>query len=161
MVLMILLLTGFGLLTSQESRYAAVSRTAEVTQAKALALAGLEDCRLKLQNDVRFPPNLGPKQVYFAYAETLDIPGPPVIRGNYQIIMDMTHYTQQDPANPTIVNPYQVIQITAIGTIGDPLRPTAQYRIKAEVDMSEVVRGTNNPNPEFCKFTHIEDESSI
>ena len=151
LILSVLLIAGFGLLTSQEARYAAVGRSAEIAQAKAMAMAGLEDCRLKIQNDMNFPPEMGPGQTSFSYKESLPLPTVPATLANYQVLIDTSH----------AIPPYLVIVVTSIGSMGPDNRPTAQYSLKAEIDISEVIRGSATPNPKYCKFTHIEDESSI
>jgi len=145
----VLLLLGFGLLGSQAARFRGVTRAAESAQARGLAMAGLEDARAKLENDVSFPPApSGEGQFLFTYSERLDLPG---TMGSYTVIVDRTH---EGP-------PYQVLHVTAIGSLGRLDLPTAQHTLKAELDLSPVVRGTANPNPRFFRYTHIQDESSL
>jgi Tfp pilus assembly protein PilX len=151
LILTVLLVAGFGLLTSQEARYAAVGRSAEIAQARAMAMAGLEDCRLKIQNDASFPPEMGPGQTVFSYKESMPIPTVPPTLANYQVLVDTSH----------AIPPYLVLVVTSIGSLGPDNRPTAQYSLKAEVDISEFIRGSSTPNPKYCKYTHIEDESSL
>ena len=149
LAVVVLLLLGFGLLGSQAARFRGTPRAAESAQARALAMAGLEDARAKLENDVSFPPApAGEGQDVFSYSERMDLPG---TLGSYTVILDRSH---EGP-------PYQVLHITAIGSLGRPDLPTAQHTLKAELDLSPVVRGTSNPNPRFFRFTHLEDESSL
>jgi hypothetical protein len=75
----------------------------------------------------------------------------PATLANYQVLIDTSH----------AIPPYLVVVVTSIGSLGPDNRPTAQYSLKAEIDISEVIRGSATPNPKYCKFTHIQDESSI
>lgn len=145
----VLLLLGFGLLGSQAARFRGVTRAAESAQARALAMAGLEDARTKLENDVSFPPApAGVGQNVFSYSERMDLPG---TMGSYTVIIDRSYEGL----------PYQVLHITAIGSLGRLDIPTAQHTLKAELDLSPTVRGTSNPNPRFFRFTHVQDESAL
>lgn len=145
----VLLLLGFGLVGSQAARFRGVTRAAESAQARALALAGLEDARAKLENDVSFPPApAGAGQNIFSYSERMDLPG---TAGSYTVIIDRTHEGL----------PFQVLHITAIGSLGRFDIPTAQHTLRAELDLSLTVRGTSTDNPRFFRYTHIQDESSL
>jgi hypothetical protein len=141
MVGVILLLLGMGFVGSQADRYRGVQRSAESAQARSLAVAGLEDARLKIQNDVLFPPPMAAGQTTFSYGERLDVGSPP-IAGSYSVLIE-TAYN---------VDPYYVLSITSIGSLGDPNQPTAQYRITAEMDM--------RPGPRYCHYHHWEDETA-
>lgn len=145
-----LLLLGMGFLGSQAARYKGARRAAQSAQAKGLALGGLEECRVKLERDVNFPPPpSGPNQFLFTYSERLDFPdGTP---GSYTVIIDRTY---EQP-------PYQVWTVTSIGSVGPPDTPIAQYTLKAELDVAEQVRGAATPNPNLFHYTHIEDQSSL
>lgn len=146
----VLLLLGMGFLGSQADRYKAARRAAQSAQARALALAGLEDARAKLENDLNFPPPpSGPDQNEFSYSERLDFPdGTP---GSYSVLINSTWQDE----------PYRVLVVTSTGSVGPPDIPLAQYTLRAELDLSEFVRGTSNPNPSFFRYTHIEDKSSL
>ncbi len=145
-----LLLLGMGFLGSQAARHRASKRSAEMAQARALALAGLEDARAKLENDLRFPPPpSGPSQNEFSYSEKLPLPDG--TDGTYSVLIDRSYEGA----------PWEVLEVTSTGSIGPPETPTAQYSFKAELDVATFVRGTANPNPELFNYTHIEDMSSL
>lgn len=153
MLTIILLLVGMGLLGSQASRYEAARQASFSSQARQLALAGLEDARVKMELDINFPPPQGPGQFLFSYSEFLDLPYPTPVTGSYSVTVDSTY--AQDPAAGLYYT------ITSVGSLGPPIAPTAQYRLTAEL--------SNNPNPipavphgiqsqRFFRYTHIQDE---
>lgn len=137
----VLLLLGMGFISSQADRYGGVKRAAETAQARALAIAGLEDARVKIQNDIQFPPPMAAGQTTFSYGEVLDLGDPPIL-GHYNVVIE-TAYNQ----DPTFV-----LLVTSTGSIGDPNAPDAQYRIRAEMDM--------NPAGRYCHFSHWEDDGA-
>ena len=150
MVTVVLLLIGMGLLGSQSSRYEAAKQSSYISQARQLALAGLEDARMKLELDINFPPPPGPEQTAFSYSETL-ITTP--YQGTYSVLVDMTYAT--DTASYIVIN--------SVGTVGSPTEPTAQYRLRAELDnmTTPAVRPANVDGlvkDRFFRFTHIQDE---
>lgn len=154
MVCLVLLLVGMGLLGSQASRYEAAKQTTYISQARQLALAGLEDARIKLEMDINFPPPQGPGQELFSYSEILV--DDPEKAGSYTVVVDMTYATD--------TNTGHYIAVTSIGTVGPPIKPIAQYRLRAEIDnlynkptpSRPPVGGLNTDR--FFRYTHIEDE---
>lgn len=151
LVAVILLLVGMGLVGSQSSRYEAAKQFSYTAQARQLALAGLEDARVKLEMDLNFPPEPGPGQEAFSYSEQL-YPGPPNV-GTYSVVVDMTY--SLDPNSAYIV-------VTSVGTLGPPIKPISQYRFRAEIDnrlspARPPASSGINPN-RFFRYTHIEDE---
>ena len=144
LISVVLLLLGKGFLGSQADRYRGVKRAGETTQARALAMAGLEDARLKIQNDLRFPPPMAAGQSTFSYGETLQVGDPPQrLDGNYAVVIETAYRND--------VN-FEVLLITSTGSLGDPNSPTAQYQIKAEMSMKA--------GPTFCHYTHLEDQTA-
>lgn len=152
LVCIILLLMGMGLLSSQASRYSSSLRSAESSQARQLALAGLEDARIKLELDQQFPPPPAPGQPVFSYSEQVQIPATPApVNGTYTVTIDQTY----KPA------PDEVLLITSIGAVGPIEQPIAQYRLTAELDLKEGGRPTNGqgiPQNRHFRYTHIQDE---
>jgi hypothetical protein len=150
LVAVILLLVGMGLLGSQASRYDAAKQFSYTAQARQLALAGLEDARVKLEMDLNFPPEPGPGQEAFSYSETL-FKGPPN-DGTYTVTVDFAYANDPNSA---------YIAVTSVGTLGDPIKPIAQYRFRAEIDNKLGGRpaGPSGINANrFFRYTHIEDE---
>lgn len=161
MICIILLLVGMGLLGSQASRYEAAIQSTYISQARQLALAGLEDARAKLELDIDFPPRQGPGQFIFSYSETLvDDPTPSKTKlGTYSVAVDMTYAT--DLINPATTTGKYII-VTSVGTVGPTIHPISQYRFRAEID--NLIPPASRPNVtglntnRFFRYTHIEDE---
>lgn len=179
LICVVMLLIGMGLVGSEASRYSSASLAAESVQARELALAGLEDARIKMELDPNFPPapENGPSQaVYaagpndtqplFSYSEGMTIPGLKAVPGSYEITIDSSNATPEywdeelitafDPAGPR-----QVVIITSVGTVGTSLKVLAQYRMRAELDVSLYTRQApyTNANPHYFRFTHVEDDN--
>jgi Tfp pilus assembly protein PilX len=151
MITVILLLLGMGLLGSQSSRYEASKQSVYTSQARQLALAGLEDARIKLELDVNFPPPPGPGQVRFSYSESLELPYDPPVAGTYTVTVDMTH---ADDTGAYIV-------VTSVGSVGRPTEPVGQYRLRGEIDNQFSGRPNNSHGIQrnrFFRYTHIQDE---
>jgi len=145
----VLLLLGMGFMGAQADRYRAVLRSAESAQARALCLAGLEDARMKLQNDIVFPPPMGIGQTTYSYSEPMTV-GADNVPGAYSVVVE-TAYN---------VDPYWVVEITSIGSLGPPSTPIAQYQMKAELDMYPASQPPT-PSRRAGHFHHLEDESSL
>ena len=96
LIIIILMLIGMGFLGSQAARYRAALRSAESSQARQLALAGLEDARIKMELDENFPPKGALNQDTFSYSEKLTITSTPSVNGTYTVIINATFAT--DPA---------------------------------------------------------------
>lgn len=158
MICIILLLIGMGMLGSQASRYEAARQTTYISQARQLALAGLEDARVKLEMDVNFPPPRGPNQELFSYSERLVDDTDARRWGTYTVLVDMT-YATDILFPPTATGRY--IAVTSVGTVGPTTKPIAQYRLRAEIDnqftpLRPAVAGLTTAR--FFRYTHIEDE---
>lgn len=159
MVCIVLLLVGMGLLGSQASRYEAARQSTYISQARQLALAGLEDARVKLEMDINFPPPPGPQQDLFSYSETLVTAPDPNHWGTYTVVVDMTYATDILYPPPTVATGHY-IAVTSVGTVGPTVKPIAQYRLRAEIDNQvsgrPAVAGLTTDR--FFRYTHIEDE---
>ena len=145
----VLLLLGMGFVGSQADRYRGVKHSADTAKARSLAVAGLEDARVKIQNDIRFPPPMAQGQTTFSYGESLDIGAAPQ-PGNYAVVIETAYNV--DPVPPLVPPIPHVLVITSTGSVGDPNNPTAQYQIKAEMDMSA--------GPRHCHYSHWEDQTA-
>jgi Tfp pilus assembly protein PilX len=148
MILIVLVLLGMGFLGSQANRYRSVISAAQAAQARQLAMAGLEDARIKMQNDLDFPPPpAGPDQTSFSYCENMTLgPVGQQLQGNYQVIINTAYAT----------DPYWVFEVQSVGSLGDPLAPSAQYVLTGEIDVDPSRVGVD-----YCRFTHISDDSSL
>lgn len=152
MICTVLLLIGMGLLGSQSSRYEAAKQSTYISQARQLALAGLEDARLKLEMDLNFPPPPGPEQDTFSYSEVLQT-DPATYQGTYSVVIDTTYANDVSESN--------YITVTSVGTVGPPIQPIAQYRMRAEIDNLTTGRPGNLQGIQenrFFRYTHIQDE---
>lgn len=144
MLTTILLLLGMGFISSQATAYAGNKQAALASQARQLALAGLEDARVKLELDIDFPPPPGPGQALFSYSELLPLPtSPPNNQGSYLVIVDSSEAS-------TGAKEYR---LTAVGSVGPPREPIAQYRIEAAID-----NDSSHPQPKFFHYKRFVDE---
>ena len=164
LIIIILMLVGMGYLGSQASRYRAALRAAESSQARQLALAGLEDARIKMELDENFPPKAAVNQDLFSYSEKLTINSAPPVNGTYMVVINSTYAT--DPA--------AVVYVTSVGTVGTPEAPISQYHLKAELDFRDATAATtyetfgparaSGPGAinatRFFRYTHIQDEET-
>ena len=164
LIIVILMLVGMGFLGSQVARYRAALRAAESSQARQLALSGLEDARIKMELDENFPPKGAVNQDIFSYSEKLTINSVPPVNGTYTVVINSTY----------AVDPAAVIFVTAIGTVGAPESPISQYRLKAELDFRDTgaavyyeTYGPARPGApaginatRFFRYTRVEDEET-
>ncbi|MFN8608948.1 MAG: hypothetical protein U0931_15550 [Vulcanimicrobiota bacterium] len=123
LLLAVLLVTGLAFLGSCVLENQASAAAIYSQQALALAEAGMEDARLKLQKDLLFPPG-SEDQMIFSYVEELPSPVS-ALAGSYQVTIDKSH---RDP-------PYQVIVVTACGYLGPRDRPLGRRKLSAEYDL--------------------------
>ncbi len=149
MIGVIFLVTGLGIMSAQASRYAASAVIAEGLQAKNAALSGLEDVRVKLAKDVKFPPRKSKDrgQSKFAYSENLLVdPDRPV---SYSVVID--YELEREVNVPNRWAPYRWggYRITVSGYVGPRNSPIAQAMVYAEYDINT------------GQFIRLEDRSSL
>ena len=132
----LLLVVGTANLLEHRARYSARAAAALSVQAEALARAGLEDFRAKLERDPDFPPHDDVTATVFSYTESVDGVG------GYQVTCDLS----------LAAPPWQLLQVTSVGWVGRPDSPQAQWALRGEVDLSPVVRGTTSDNPRAYYF---------
>lgn len=132
LVLGVALVAGMGLMTSQIASYRGVSAVEGAAQALALAQAGLEDARLKMERDYQFPPrgdgnfmeDTSPNaqgQTLFTYCEDVRVGGKRF--GSYQVSIDTSFVTE-----------YKFTRIISNGIIGPLEAPIAQRTLKVDID---------------------------
>ena len=138
----VLVILGLAFLGTRSLQYIGAVRSGDAAQARALAEAGMEDARVKLDKDPDFPPAAGDEQPEFAWSEELlDADGQPV--GYYEVEVRSTH----------AVYPYSVLEITSVGRVGPRASPVSQHAIVAELDISPMDHGDQAlPNPELFRF---------
>lgn len=143
----LLLILGLALMSKRVLQYRGAVEATRAARAGAVAMAGMEEARAKLRNDLFFPVQGAEDQLVFAYAEDfVDVDGQVV--GSYVVECDMTW----------IEPPFSLVRITSTGHIEDP---PASRTITAELDVSEVVRGTVTPNPSYFRWINWEDGGSL
>jgi Tfp pilus assembly protein PilV len=144
LLLVILLILGLAFLTQQSLLYSATSQAQFSVAARAVAEAGLEDARGKLEKDLDFPPAADPDQKIFTYSEPLtDITGTREV-GQYTITIDQTNRKKNG-----------IIAVTSVGSLAGT--STARRILYAELDVS----GTFPANPQHFTFVHFEDRGGL
>ena len=148
MVLAVLFVLGLAMLTKQVQAYQGSHLVLEGAQAQAVAEAGLEDARLKLEKDLDFPPRSTPDQTSFTYSEDL-LDGSGRLVGTYEVTVDRLY------AGP----PTWLIRITVTGTCGPHGERASSQRLVAELDVAEKSRsGSGADNPNFFRFVEVQSE---
>lgn len=131
LVTVLLAVIGFGLLASQSIQARGAHLVPLVSQARALAEAGMEDARVKLEKDPWFPFPAGDEQSVISYTEELSsISAPGDVLGSYTVTVDRSHRRL----------PSRLMLVTSVGTVGEIRNPRARYVLRAEyeVDTMEV-----------------------
>ncbi|MFN8608412.1 MAG: hypothetical protein U0931_12820 [Vulcanimicrobiota bacterium] len=134
LLLLLLALGGMILLGQRAAQYRASVLASKTAVARALAQAGLEDARVKLEKDLNFPPPGDQNQVVFSYDEPVtDLDGKLV--GYYFVTVDSRHRT---PLQPPAPNEPSIVVVTAMGRAGqDPKEPEAVYALSMEVEVDD------------------------
>ena len=145
----LLLILGAGFMAQRGLEYGTVSELQDRAQARELAMAGMEDARVKLEKDPFFPPVGGFGQYTFTYSEdVMDLDDPTRMVELFIVAVDLSRKTE----------PYRLVRVQSIGQVTDrrapdsPIRST--YRIYAEVDVASFERGgaPNVPNPRLYQY---------
>lgn len=141
LLLLVVFVLGLGFLGKRIALYKEALSARASSQARAAALAGMEDVRVKLEKDKSFPPAGSYQQQLFNYSEPLlSVAGSEV--GGYHVTVDKR--LQQLP--------YGLIRVTSVGWSGPADNPAATRKIYAELDISPVERGTTDPNPNLFRW---------
>ena len=134
---------GVALLARQVLAYRGAAHARAGLQALALAEAGLEDARLKLEKDVFYPPPGGPDQETFAYTEEVRY-SDGSLAGTYQVTVDRTRSKA----------PYWLLRVRVSGVQG-----AARKTLVAEIDASPTLRGDpDRPNPDYFRILSVHPE---
>ena len=138
MVLMIaslVMVLGVGFLSSNSPRYNASVYARASAQARALAEAGQEDARVKLQKDASFPPISSASQSTYSYRQTLTDDSGNLI-GSYVVTVDWTY----------LVAPYFIITVHSQGLVGaNPAEPLGNCILHARYDMHPIDAAVAHP----------------
>jgi hypothetical protein len=137
-----------GAMVHRRSRqYEAANHQVAAARALALAEAGLEDARVKLNKDADFPPFGSEDQLVFSYVEQVFGLDGVTALGSYEVTLDMRW---REP-------PMQIYRITSIGTSGEPDSPLAISRLTVELDVAPNLRSDfTQPNPNYFMFVSRE-----
>lgn len=126
---LLLLVIVLGMLGARGPMQEVAAGTRQHAQARALAEAGLEDVRVKLGKDLKFPPVPTPEQPVFSYGEAVyDVDDTMV--GTFQVKIDQS----LDQA------PYFVLRVTSTGVLGTAERPLAQVTLVRRLDSAPYLR---------------------
>lgn len=137
----LLLVLGIGFMTKQSYRYRMARLSADAIAAKSLAMAGIENSRVKMQHDLLYPPPDDRYHDEYSFRESVyDLNSTSREVGNYEVTVDRRW---MEP-------PYEVIIITSVG---HPADSNARYSIRAEMDVGEA-RGT------FFQIVRLEENSA-
>ena len=148
LLITLLLVLGLAFLGKRALEYGSVPKVQQQAMAQALAEAGIEDARVKLEKDPFFPPVTGYLQQVYNYSEDMLDPDDGRNVGSYTVTIDLSKREQ----------PFRVIRLLAIGTAGPRLNPQARYRIYAELDVAGEVRGGSGPNPQLYRFINWREQ---
>lgn len=151
-LMVIVVVMGMAFLSTRGLRYTEATRSVAYRKALALARGGLEDARVKLEKDPRFPPPGGLEQTVFTYQEevTALANGPRV--GLYTVTVDTTWRKE----------PYGVILLTARGQVGDRDWPEATATVRAEIDVWATSRLTGTGvNPNLYRVIRWSEEGNL
>lgn len=131
----LLLILGVGFIAQRGLEYGSVSELQDRAQARELAMAGMEDARVKLEKDPFFPPVGGFGQSTFTYSEDVLDPDTNRMVGLFTVTVDLSRREE----------PYRIIRVQAIGQAVERRAPDAPprstYRIYAEIDVASNERG--------------------
>lgn len=143
----ILLVMGLAYLTGLIRRHQATSQMVLDSQAQALARAGLEEVRLKMNLDLHFPPQGSIGQESFNYSEpVIDSRGR--IVGSYEVTLDSSYLSSG----------YEVCIITVTGNLlssVDPNRVVARHTYRAYLDTYQPDGAPVNPT--FWTLLRLDD----
>jgi hypothetical protein len=138
----LLAVMGLAFLGKRALEYGSVPKVQSQAVAQALAEAGMEDVRVKLEKDPFFPPITGYLQESYTYSEDLLDPEDGSYVGSYTVSLNLQRKEQ----------PYRIMRMLSIGSAGPRLSPVARYRIYAELDVANEERGGSGPNSQLFRF---------
>ena len=99
LILALLVIFGLVMLSKESAHFEAARRDAFSAQAFELAMAGLEDARVKLDKDYHFPRSNGSEQVLLSYSEVVYDLDEVTELGSYRVTIDQrwqNHWSLDD-----------------------------------------------------------------
>ncbi|MFA7484390.1 MAG: hypothetical protein WC314_28120 [Vulcanimicrobiota bacterium] len=143
MLITVLLVMGMGFLASRVGEYRAARQAVLSVQAKGLAMAGMEETRVKLLKDFDFPPIAAIDQPAYQVVEPVhDLDGTTVL-GFYEATVE----------TDKIAPPYYLLTVDSVGLVGsDRTAPQARRRLRARIDLRDP-----DTNPNYFKVVGIQD----
>lgn len=154
-LVLFLFILGLGFLGRRAPLYDSAVYGVLEARALAIAQAGIEDARVKLNHDHDFPPPGDEEQEVFSYRETLlDVDGAAI--GHFDVAVDTSRRAA----------PVSLIWVTSSGVAQQPGRPRVQARkvLRAEFEVSLLLRGSDFgdqiPNPNYLRLLNLEEVGS-
>lgn len=111
----------------------AAFQTVYQIQARQIALAGMEEARIRIVGDIHLVPSTTTLQ------RDVKDPNSGAIIGSYLVTLD---YSWSHA-------PWQVVQLESEGFLGPSLAPTARYVLRASIDLDPNNRSGPGANPNF------------
>jgi hypothetical protein len=141
----LLLVLGMGFMQKQSYRYRLARLSADAIAAKSLAMAGIENSRVKMQHDLLYPPPDNRYHDEYSFRERVfDFGTPQKEVGSYEVTVDRRW---MEP-------PYQVMVITSVGL---PAETNARYSIRAELDLN---LAHDVPGGTYYQIVRLEENSA-
>lgn len=126
LISILIAVVGLYLIGARRGVYANARSTVYSAQARAVALAGMEDMIVKLAKDSFFPTGVPDEQKVFSYQETLTHPDDPSqVWGVYQCTVDRTR--DKDG----------LVFLLSVGSIGSLTQPQARYRVASVLNLND------------------------
>lgn len=144
----LLLVLGVGFLGKRAAQSQAGAAESLAAKARALAEAGIEDARVKLDKDLFFPPPGDVDQTQFSYQEALYDASGANLAGYYDVVIDLSQRHAPDPPDPYYPS---IILVTSTGLVGDnPKAPLAAVTLRMEIDVDE-----GDPGPPIVELPTV------
>lgn len=125
-----------GMLSRQPMRNLGAMQTHYQVQARQVALAGMEEIRLRLAGDLHQSTATNT-----TFSRELSEAGSTKALGSYVVTLDATWSKA----------PFYVLRIESEGFYGPATRPTARYVLRATLDVREET-APGVPNPDYLKL---------
>ena len=148
----ILFIVGLAFLGKRAPQYKAAEQASLSVLAHAMAEAGMEDARVKLEKDNRFPPPGVGGQLLYTYSGNIYAADAVTVVGSYTVSIDSTYAK----------GPYSIRKVSSVGNSGPRSQIVARQRITAELDIAVQDRNTPaNPNPTMFHYLNWREEDGF
>ncbi len=157
LLIMVLFLMGMTMLGIKSTQAKSAVMTRYSIIAREIAIAGIEDARVKLTKDIDFPPGECAYGAPFSYCETLQYCDTEAPVGEYLVNVD---FQKNDPTQYSSFD--NTIKVTSVGTARGPNNSImARYRISALLDTRKKNRFGAGANPRRYKYIEWQDHGSL